>query len=157
MSKGKLKLLIIVSGFLLVALTVIGVEFTSQPRFCYNCHEMGTVYQSWQTSFHKDISCLKCHAEPGVTGLVRTKAKGLREVWVHFTNPQIEPKADADTWEFSQRCLDCHGEIRGKVGPHNEKHFEMEFTCVSCHEGIGHQPGKNDQLPSREICKKCHG
>ncbi|WP_366924480.1 NapC/NirT family cytochrome c [Metallumcola ferriviriculae] len=156
MAKRNLKLIILVSGFLLIAVTILGVEFSSQPRFCYNCHEMGMVYEAWQTGFHQDISCLKCHAEPGIDGLIRTKAKGLREVYVHFTNPQIEPKAEADTWEFSQRCLACH-DIKGKGGPHNEKHFAMEFTCVSCHKGIGHDPDKNDKLPSRDICQKCHG
>ncbi len=157
MSKRNLKLIIIVSGLLLIALMILGVEFTSQPRFCYNCHEMGPLYEAWQISFHKDISCLRCHAEPGIAGLIRTKAKGLREAYNHFTNPQSEPKAETDTWEFSLRCLECHDEIKGKGGPHNEKHLEMEFVCVSCHKGIGHQPDKNNKLPPGTICKKCHG
>ncbi|MBO8169699.1 MAG: hypothetical protein H0Z35_11015 [Thermoanaerobacteraceae bacterium] len=54
-------------------------------------------------------------------------------------------------------CVQCHEEIRGSGGPHNEKHFEREFVCVKCHEGIGHDPVKSKQLPSREICSQCHG
>jgi len=154
--KKKLKWVIVISGILLIFFAVAAVEVTSQPRFCYSCHEMGPLYEAWQDSFHKDIACLKCHAEPGVSGLIRTKAKGLRELYVHFTNPQVEPREDADTWGFSLRCLECHDEVKEKGGPHNKKHFEMKFVCVKCHEGIGHDAELSNKLPSREICAQCH-
>ena len=154
MGRKKLLLTIAISGFLLVVLSVGVIEFTSQPRFCYNCHEMGALYDAWEQGKHKEVACLKCHAEPGVAGLVRTKAKGLREVYVHFTNPQIEPEEKADTWEFSQRCLACHDNIQAPGGPHNEKHFEMEFVCVKCHSGVAHDPGY--ESPSAEVCAQCH-
>jgi nitrate/TMAO reductase-like tetraheme cytochrome c subunit len=53
--------LTIAGVILLTAGTVGFVEYSGQPSFCKNCHNMVPYYESWQTSSHKDVKCILCH------------------------------------------------------------------------------------------------
>ncbi|GAW92988.1 cytochrome c3 family protein [Calderihabitans maritimus] len=143
----------------ITALIVLGIEYTSRPEFCSSCHEMKEFYTSWTTSSHRNVNCLKCHSDPGLVGLIKTKIKALGEVYHHFTQTYETPiKINSETWSFSRRCLRCHQEVVDKSnGPHNQKHFAMEMACTRCHEGLVHNPQTNTRLPSRQICRSCHG
>ncbi|MDW7674759.1 MAG: NapC/NirT family cytochrome c [Bacillota bacterium] len=159
----KYKITIIVALIGLVVVGAAAIKLTSQPSFCSSCHSISPLVESWETSSHQNVSCMSCHAEPGLVGLVKRKAYGLHELYVHVTNPEVVPKAQSDTWEFSQRCLDCHDDIRPGSDPqlsplsHNKRHFELEMPCLTCHEGLVHREEQFDPLPSREVCLNCHG
>lgn len=145
--------------FLLIS-TAWTVAYTSTSEFCGTCHEMGTMYQSWQMSAHKNVSCDACHVGPGVKGLVKAKANGLQQVYVHVTSSNINPKAS----EHDINCYSCHQD-KVKVNtakalaakdPHTIKHFDNGMTCVTCHGGLVHDAKRNNIVPSRDNCTTCH-
>ncbi|MGF7186747.1 trimethylamine-N-oxide reductase cytochrome c-type subunit TorC [Desulfitispora alkaliphila] len=154
----KYKIITVIGVLGLMVLGVAGFHFTSQPSFCSNCHSISPLVDSWENSVHQNVSCMACHAEPGFTGAVERKANGLRELYVHVTNPEAVPQAQSDTWEFSQRCLDCHEDVQEQSPlSHNQKHFDLEIPCVTCHEGVDHpEPGESGKA-TRESCVQCHG
>jgi len=134
--------------------------YTSRSEFCATCHEMDPMYQSWQTSSHKNVACEDCHAEPGVKGTVKTKAKGLKELYLHVTSSKIQPKAS----EKDINCYNCHQDkvklnadkALAAKDPHTVKHFDNGMACVTCHSGIVHNTKLNNAAPSRDICARCH-
>lgn len=146
--------------FLLIS-TAWTVAYTSTSEFCGStCHEMSPMYQSWQMSAHKNVSCDACHVEPGVKGLVKAKANGLKEVYVHVTSSNINPKASKDDFN----CYSCHQD-KVKVNtskalaakdPHTIKHFDNGMTCVTCHGGLVHDAKRNNAVPRRDNCTTCH-
>lgn len=152
-------ILLILGAILVLGLVIAGtVEYTSRSAFCVNCHEMQPIYRAWQSSGHASVQCLKCHSDPGVTGLAKTKIKALGEVYRHFTNTYHQPiTVDTDTAAFSARCLGCHQDIRGQGKQHNKSHFAAKMNCTDCHKGLVHNPKTNKQPPSFQVCVKCHG
>lgn len=158
----KRKVTLIVAAVGLIVFSAAAIQFTSNPSFCSSCHSISPLVSSWEESSHNEVNCLACHAEPGAVGLIKRKAYGLRELYVHVTDPEAVPKAQSDTWAFSQRCLDCHEEVHPEredqvaALSHNKRHFEMEMSCITCHVGIVHNEDEYNPIPSREICLTCH-
>lgn len=148
----------LVIAFILFSAWSVG--YTSRSEFCNACHEMGPMYQTWQTSSHKDVACYDCHAEPGMQGLVKAKVKGLKEVYLHMTGATANIKAE----ERNINCYSCHQDkVKTNLDkalavkdPHTQKHFANGMTCVSCHTGIVHEAKLNTMVPSRDTCSSCH-
>ncbi len=155
----KRKYVLVFGTVLIIGVVLAGaIKFTSQSGFCDTCHEMEPSYNAWQTSGHKSIECIKCHADPGTIGLIKTKAQGISEVYNHITGNYKTPiTITSDTAEFSKRCLKCHEDIKGKGKPHNLKHFEVGSQCMGCHQGLVHDPKTNNKVPDRSVCVPCHG
>jgi trimethylamine-N-oxide reductase cytochrome c-type subunit TorC len=148
----------LIVGFILLSTWSVG--YTSRSEFCNACHEMNPMYQTWQTSSHKEVACFDCHAEPGIQGLVKAKAKGIKEVYLHMVGATANIKAD----ERNINCFSCHQDkaktnlekASAAKDPHTQKHFDNGMTCVSCHAGIVHNGKMNNMTPSRETCSSCH-
>lgn len=152
----KLFLFLGLSGFLSLAL-LGAMKYTSRSEFCLSCHEMKPVYTTWQSSNHQSVSCVQCHSDPGLGGLIQTKVQALAEVYRHITKTYRQPiTIDSDTAAFTNRCLRCH-DIKGKNDVHNLAHFTANVNCAACHLGLVHNPDTNRKLPGSEVCKKCHG
>ena len=138
------------------------IEATNQNTFCgEQCHEMDPMYVTWQHSNHKTVDCADCHEQPGFTGMVQSKMKGTKELFLHVTGNVPDPIKVHDTNEVN--CYTCHqdkikdAEIAGpRKDPHTAKHFENGMNCVTCHTGIVHNDAANQVLPSRERCYTCH-
>ena len=164
--RGKEKLtgqhLLLIASFVVFffVFTAWSVAYTSKSNFCGACHEMGTLHQTWSSSSHKNVDCIECHSEPGVRGMVKAKANGLRELYVHVTSSEIKPKAEAK----DINCLSCHQDkVNTNVdralaakNPHTVKHFDNGMTCISCHTGLVHNAKMNKTVPGRETCVTCH-
>jgi trimethylamine-N-oxide reductase cytochrome c-type subunit TorC len=122
---------------------------------------MKPMHQAWQTSSHKNVDCYSCHAEQGLEGTIKTKAKGLKELYLHTTG-QVPPVIKAE--ERNVNCFSCHQDkVKGNAerafaakDPHTVKHFDNGMTCVSCHGGLVHNPKANNMVPSRDACTTCH-
>ncbi len=74
---SKAKRLIISASFATVLLgifMVVGMHYTSQPNFCASCHQISPSVVSWSEGPHKDVTCLKCHADPGTVGMSSAKS-----------------------------------------------------------------------------------
>lgn len=153
---------VILSGLALLIAAIAGAEFTSRPSFCRSCHEMQPMYDAWQTSAHREVACLRCHADPGVVGLARAKINGLGEVYYHFARAYQQPiRITTETKGFSARCLSCHEktweQARAETGPHNPSHRQIGLPCTRCHQPLVHDPQRNTTTPPRQVCVGCHG
>jgi len=154
--------LLALSAFLVLILLFTGfsVSYTSSTSFCANCHEMEPFRQSWSLSSHKNVDCIECHSAPGLEGVVKTKANGLKQLYLHVTQSEFNPKAPPN----DIHCLSCHQErvktdtdlAEIRKNPHTVKHFENGMNCLSCHTGMVHNEKLNNALPSRDICVTCH-
>lgn len=184
----KLKILLLLAGLsiVLLAVTVYGMEETSKPSFCQNCHVMKPAFQAWTESSHKSVSCMKCHADYGVQGKLKAKLGGLRQVWVLATE---DVKAEEIVAEVpNKRCLTCHeadlpwlyknkkapqkGEdhkpVSGAPSPENsesltviaehQRHVEgKSLSCTTCHDRVVHAPGGKQAWQERmDTCISCH-
>ncbi len=109
-------IIIIVVGFFG---TVEIFHFTSEPEFCAICHPKrepgpnGEVY-TWEHSIHAKagITCLDCHAKPGVLYYFERKIIAVKDPITQLTHSQKEldemmahPSAEAAP---EQSCLFCH-------------------------------------------------
>jgi cytochrome c nitrite reductase small subunit len=150
--KVKKMILIILLGIVVLsALAIAGMHFTSQPNFCFSCHEIRAQVTSWSISPHKNVTCLNCHSNPGTVGYVSRKLKGLNEVYFHVTGQIPTPiVAKFNT----QTCIYCHTGNLSKKYP-NAKNIKLtsgplapksphedilayNTSCLICHRNMGH-------------------
>jgi nitrate/TMAO reductase-like tetraheme cytochrome c subunit len=126
-----------------------------KTSFCISCHEeMGVYGRSLQNDQYgalaavhylnnrvdQERACYTCHTNPGFSGYVDAKLRGLHDVRVHYfgkapdTLKLVAPFRNAV-------CLQCHGESKSFL------------------EGMGHQfpPTLIDDLKAEETsCLLCH-
>lgn len=142
------KKLILGSGVLLVALYIlfqIGYVATSGPSFCARCHEVKEYITSWETSAHKEVTCLECHQPRGELGKIHAKARGLNYVFQHFSGDFTIPTSAVMS---SHNCIECH---LGDRKPFPDalrlkntskiNHYEIiksSRSCLECHRDSGH-------------------
>ena len=144
-TEGKLKVLIVVSGTLILflALTVGALAITNTPAFCSSCHEMGPEYFTWQGSAHNKVSCVTCHIKPGVKNLVAHKMESMKQLYLHVTGTYVTPIEMQEKIENSQ-CLTCHDMEKRVTTPSGDikfphvSHLSQQINCVECHSGIAH-------------------
>ena len=150
--------LIIIVSVIIVSVAAFGtIEYTSRPPFCNSCHEMSPMYQAWAKSAHKEVSCIRCHADPGLLGLLGAKLGAFKDGYYHITGTYKKPiKFRGNPGVFNKRCLACHKNKIGQNDAHNKTHFDNGMACIDCHVGLVHDDKTNKKPPSRDICRKCH-
>jgi nitrate/TMAO reductase-like tetraheme cytochrome c subunit len=146
-----LVLTIIISIFIGVGLaTREVVHYTSSSGFCVTCHSMDKYYASWSKSAHKKIQCYDCHADAGISGMVKAKIGGLKEVYITAMGYQVSPQ---DITAYN-RCAKCHVNLNKLQTKGVFKHnLHPPFNCSRCHENLVH--GKEPQK-NMAFCIKCH-
>jgi len=155
--------LISVLGFLI--LLVLSAEFTSRPKFCTTCHYMEPFYNSWATSTHKEVTCAKCHYEPGFKSVIETKTIGLVHLVTYITEFYKRSKPAAEVSDASCLRSGCHEKrlLAGKEkfkrvyfdhAPHlTEMRRGKKLRCTSCHSQIV----QGDHMKVTEsTCFLCH-
>jgi predicted CXXCH cytochrome family protein len=147
-----------------IAMSWGAVAYTSRPAFCTNCHFMQPYYDSWKSSSHRNVECVKCHFEPGIRNTIKAKMVGLSQLMQYMTGREgTMPRA-----EISDRsCLreGCH-ETRLLEGPVEFKgvHFDHKhhlgdlrrgktLRCTSCHSQV--VQGKHMTV-TETTCFLCH-
>lgn len=166
----KLMLIGIVGLLTLVLSSFVGINYTSQSSFCSSCHIMDNNYASWEQSSHKSVDCLKCHAEPGLIGTLKVKAKGINQVASTLFNLVDKP---GKTSVPNSICTSCHNlgnqelaaelaktrderyKNRVHIGFDHPKHDKIETKCTLCHVGVGH----SDKVDAKQVmaaCQSCH-
>jgi len=151
MERAKAKKIILRVGIGIVVFLfflAFSAEFTSRPSFCPTCHYMEPFYESWKTSSHKDVTCVKCHFPPGLAGTVRGKLEGLVQVVNYFARSYTKRKPWAEISDESCLQSGCHETrlLKGKViykgvvfdhTPHlEEMRRGKKLRCTSCHSQI---------------------
>lgn len=131
--------------FLLAVLTAGAGWYTSRPEFCRSCHNMKPYFRSWETSSHKDVSCIKCHFPPGVGEKARGKLLGLVQLAKYVTQSE-GPRPSAEIPDASCLRSGCH-ETRVLAG-------RVEFQGVS----FDHRPHLETLRRGKKLrCTSCHG
>ena len=110
---GLFALLLLLAGFGGVGIFagVSLIAWTETADFCGRCHTMAPELRAYEAGPHRDVSCGECHVEPGVTGWVKAKINGTRQLIdvVLGTYPMpIEPPPHEDLPKTADTCQKCH-------------------------------------------------
>lgn len=147
--------LAIIIGFL-----ALGVSYTSRPSFCKGCHVEEREYNSWSQSSHKEVFCLACHQEPGISGWLSGKMSYLRWTLLFATHQYSNPIRASVT---NLVCLRCHSKVTQKVVSRygirvrHKDFLEKGDRCTDCHNTIAHERVVPvAKYPTMEQCISCH-
>ncbi len=166
---GKVVIVVIVLFVVFVVASFTAAKFTESNRFCgTDCHEMWPYRDTWATSTHKSVNCVRCHIPPGPINLIETKFFALREVWVHFMGPAKAP-IKVTRHIPNGVCQSCHAASQtshqvslGTPAPVTFQHGSpghAKQQCISCHAQVVHQGAPGVTLPpptSMTSCFTCH-
>ena len=118
--RGLFALLLILGGLGTVAMfsTVSLIHWTETADFCGRCHTMSPELQAYEAGPHKNVACAECHVEPGITGWLKAKINGTKQlievVLGTFPTP-IPPPDHSDMPAALDTCENCHGVTRDAV------------------------------------------
>ncbi len=147
--------------------SIAGVEITSKSFFCGSaCHIMKPYHESWKSSTHKDVECVRCHIAPGTANYVEAKLNGLGQV-VDDVLDRTSTKPSASVEDFACQRSGCHGPAAGgNLDPtearayrfKHEKHLHLthlgiEIHCATCHS---HVRGDEHFVVNTNVCVTCH-
>lgn len=150
----------------LLALSTYSVKLSGHPKFCTSCHYMGDYYTSWQHSSHKDVACIDCHYEPGLTATLKGKMEGMVQL-VKYVSHSYGTKPHALISNESCMRSGCHGGMdhskktllfKGQIRFRHDKHLDEQprgkkLNCVSCHG----QTVEGEHISvSETTCITCH-
>lgn len=145
--------------------SVVSVEVTSQPAFCNSCHIMEPYYTSWKESSHRDISCVKCHIEPGTENFIKAKLNGLGQVVDDLlARTSFKPSASVNALSCTRSGCHTVETLSGKIisnGTYKFRHDKhlgrthlgVELTCGTCHS---HVTGDAHFEVTTSVCVTCH-
>ena len=90
---------------------VVAVQWTETADFCGRCHTMDPELKAYEVSPHREVSCAECHVEPGITGWVKAKINGTRQLVEVMLNTYPTPILAPDHAELpstQDTCVKCH-------------------------------------------------
>jgi nitrate/TMAO reductase-like tetraheme cytochrome c subunit len=143
--------LVVQTGILAVILLSLGavgfIEYSAQPVFCTNCHNMLPYYESWETSSHSDVPCIRCHYAPGIKAEAMGKLQAANQVVKYVTGAygtkpwaEIEDAACLRSGCHSERKLEGEVDFNGIRFDHTSHLRELrrgkQLRCTSCHSQI---------------------
>jgi len=164
-----LELKLSVKIFLVVGIaalfSIVSIELTSLPAFCNSCHIMKPYYDNWKTSSHSEVTCLKCHLQPGLAGLIKGKINGLAQS-VNCMVGRVGTKPNAIVTDASCLRTGCHNteelvstttDFNGAKFTH-KKHISkvvdgIAISCGTCHS---HFEGDEHFEINSVTCFTCH-
>jgi len=147
-------------AILLIALSsyLIFDYVEAQPSFCASCHEMSFNYGTWLNSTHKEsTNCLSCHSEPGLSGQIAVKIRGITELIAHIRGGYQIPIRNSVPVK-NEQCTACHplSRLDINIDYRHVLHDEMGIKCVDCHSKVvHHEPNEPTAITSQQ-CEGCH-
>lgn len=127
----------------LVGASALWYPATSTNSYCTRtCHAMAAASDTWSTSAHNRVTCIRCHEGTGwravPTGLVLRISCLVSQGTKAPTRRGPVPQS---------RCLECHGNLlditmqarNGELFTHRAVLARGE-SCTSCHGTQGHVP-----------------
>ncbi|MHC4762171.1 MAG: NapC/NirT family cytochrome c [Planctomycetota bacterium] len=152
--------------FVLIALfSIISIELTSQPGFCNSCHIMNPYYDNWKVSSHSEVSCINCHLQPGLAGLIKGKINGFAQS-IDCLVGRIGTKPNATVTDDSCLRTGCHDidelelknilykSVKFTHKGHMSKVVDgINVSCGTCHN---HFEGDEHFTVNENVCFTCH-
>lgn len=147
--------------FVIVLLVLPGVSMV-QPGYYKRYPALGERMDNWATSTHSRMSCIECHVEPGVKGVL---SFGVQSVPAFYSQLFRGPD-DTNLLKAPSRasCRKCHTSYR-RVAPSGDlliphrAHVEvLDMDCVACHRDLVHSLNRRGfNRPEMEGClEQCH-
>ena len=114
---GLFALLLVLSGIGGVATfsAVSLIQWTETADFCGRCHSMAPELAAYEAGPHANVTCAECHVEPGISGWIKAKLNGTRQLveMVLGTYPTpIPPPEHTDLPSADDTCAHCHDPLR---------------------------------------------
>jgi len=153
------------AGFIFAVLCFIGINAAmvsvSTSEYCgTKCHEMKTVYQSWEISAHGSnangitVDCIDCHLPPRekyFTHLAYKAYAGGKDIYKQYFGPEYDAekmrKKVIDNMT-NDMCNNCHDNLMGKPSNSAARIAHMaslarpddpDNRCMVCHEDTCHK------------------
>ena len=137
----------VLSVILATVSSVAFIEYSAQPIFCTNCHLMQPYYDSWASSSHNDVACIKCHYAPGIKAEAMGKLQAANQVVKYVTGTygrkpwaEIEDAACLRSGCHEQRKLEGVVSYNGVRFDHTahlgQLRLGKQLRCTSCHSQI---------------------
>jgi len=139
------------AGILVIIVGAVGgvgfIEYSAQPGFCDNCHNMVPYYESWASSSHNDVPCIKCHYAPGIRAEAMGKLQAANQVVKYITGAygtkpwaEIEDAACLRSGCHTDRKLEGARSYKGLLFDHARHLGDLrrgkQLRCTSCHSQI---------------------
>ncbi len=122
--RGLFVLVLLVAGIgsVMTVGGVVALKWTETAGFCGRCHTMGPELKAYAMSAHREVPCAECHVAPGVTGWVKAKMTGTKQLFQVITGSfpkPIPPPDHASLPSVKDTCMRCHSleEITEGGGP----------------------------------------
>ena len=139
----KVLLIFVLVVFVIVVGAVFKISETS--TFCGSCHQMTGYIESWKASSHRNVTCTKCHYEPGFFSHLRGKWVDGQVSLAYFISGKRPNKPHAEISDASCLQEGCHKienlqedmiykNVAFSHGQHlGELRRGMKLRCTSCH------------------------
>ena len=147
---GLFALLLVLSavGFVGIFAGVSVISWTETADFCGRCHTMAPELQAYSSGAHRNVTCGECHVEPGVTGWIKAKMNGTRQLidTVLGTYPTpIHPPEHEHMPTAEETCQECHSlEQRSFVGLRTTESFAEDAENTRNFVGLMIRPTGGD-------------
>jgi hypothetical protein len=140
--RAKKRALMLALSFI-VLLTILSYsQDVNRPESCGLCHVMVPHVRTWQASAHNQTSCLTCHQETGIDGIIKFQVSLAEMAYNYVTEKYYLPIAMSDNMP-ADSCYSCHALNREMtpsgdlIVPH-QAHEMVRVDCMSCHTGVVH-------------------
>ncbi len=150
-----------IAALILFLITNAALVPTSKPEFCGTmCHEMDTVYASWQKSSHANnkygiqVKCIDCHLPAKDKYFTHLSAKaqtGIKDGISHILNSDYDAekiRKEVREHMTNDVCLRCHSHLKDNktselaelhdMAVFNPEDGEKPEKCIECHSDAGH-------------------
>lgn len=168
----KKRIILITLGIfvILIICSLFAAEYySSRPQFCGSCHIMKKYYDSWKQDKHSEenVTCVECHYPPGEKHALKSKFKGLGQLFTYLGTGTNVVRTPAKVSDLSCTTSNCHPDekfmdkkikftekISYVHATHKNKTIEGQaLHCDTCHQHV--TPEKHFEVP-RMICYLCH-
>lgn len=118
-----------------------------EPAACVNCHVMGSYYQAWEKSSHREwATCNDCHVpNDKILRQYAFKAKdGLYHaaVFTVFAEPQVIRARDSSKEVLLENCVRCHSPLVTEFVKMDLDYQAVvrgdQKACWDCHQDLVH-------------------
>ena len=160
--RGIFGLLLVVGAFAFAGIWtgITLIHWTETADFCGRCHQMGPELVAYESGPHRDVTCGECHVEPGVTGWVKAKLNGTRQLVQVITGlyPQPIPPPEHDALPSTKdTCQKCHSLDRlASAALVARTSFSEDEANTRAFVGLMIRPGSGDtfdEQPRRPLAR----
>ncbi len=124
----------VVTGAVLLIVSVYAMLSTDQRQFCSTCHIMQEAAVTHKLGSHAQRSCNDCHAPHNWLFKIPFKAQaGIEDFLGNLAGHDVTPPSKVTRDMVNANCIACHTHVNASVASMDAKPY-----CVDCHRNIAH-------------------